>query len=188
MRIAIALGLALGLATIQPAQAQYRGSNSTGPYLSAALGAHYVDDDDTLEFDDAGSIGVQLGYRINDNVRAELEAEAVGADIDDSDDTLAIGRATFSLYYDFQSSDHVFVPYFGGGIGFGGVAIDDNQGDDEDLESEFTWHGEAGISFNINPYFAIVPSYRYTWIDNEEGVTEESVASHAVRLALRASF
>jgi opacity protein-like surface antigen len=188
MKTEIALSLALGLAAIQPASAQYAGSNPTGPYLGLALGAHYYDDDDAFEFDDGGSLGAQLGYRLNDNVRAELEAEATGADVDGTDDTLVIGRATFGLYYDFQSSDYVFVPYFGGAIGVAGVAIDDDRGEDEDLESELTWHGEAGISFNINPHFAIVPSYRYTWTDNGEGVTDNSVTSHAVRIGLRASF
>ena len=186
MKTEIAFGL--GLAAIQPANAQYSGSNPTGPYLGLALGAHYYDDDDAFEFEDGGSLGAELGYRINNNVRMQLDAEATGADVDDSDDTLVIGRATFSLYYDFQSNDHVFVPYFGGGLGIAGIAIDDDEGKDEDLESEFTWHGEAGISFNINPYFAIVPSYRYTWTDNSEGVTENNVTSHAVRIGLRASF
>lgn len=189
MKTQIALGLALGLAAIQPASAQYAGSNPTGPYLGLALGAHYYEDDDAFDFDTGGSLGAQLGYRMNDNLRLELEGEATGADVEGSaDDTLVIGRATVSLYYDLQNSDNILVPYFGGGIGIAGVAIDDDQGEDEDLESEFTWHGEAGISLNLNPHFAIVPSYRYTWTDNDEGVTADNVTSHAVRVGLRASF
>ena len=188
MKTEIALGLALGLVANQPASAFSTGSNPTGPYLGIGLGVHFYDDDDAFEFDDGGSLGAQLGYRLNDNLRAEIEGEATGAEVDGTDDTLVIGRATFGLYYDFQSSDHVFVPYFGGGIGVAGVAIDDDRGKDEDLESELTWHGEAGISFNINPYFAIVPSYRYTWTDNGEGVTDNNVTSHAARVSLRASF
>ena len=151
MKTEIALGLALGLVANQPASAFSTGSNPTGPYLGIGLGVHFYHDDDAFEFDDGGSLGAQLGYRLNDNLRAEIEGEATGAEVDGTDDTLVIGRATFGLYYDFQSSDHVFVPYFGGGIGVAGVAIDDDRGKDEDLESELTWHGEAGISFNIIP-------------------------------------
>lgn len=188
MKTPVALGLILGFAAIHPASAQSTGSNPTGFYLGAALGAHFYEDDDVADFDEGGSIGAQLGYRFSDNIRAELEGEATGADVDDSDDTLIIGRATLSLYYDFQSSDHLLVPYFGGGVGIAGIAIDDDEGKDEDLEDEFTWHAEAGLSFNITPHFAIVPSYRYTWTDNDQGVTADDVTSHAVRVGLRASF
>ena len=188
MRTDIALGLALGLAVAQTASAQSVGSNPTGPYLGAALGAHFYDDDDVADFEDGGSLGIQLGYRFSDNIRAEIEAEATGADVKDSDDTLAIGRATFGLYYDLRSSDHLLVPYFGGGLGIAGVAIDDDEGEDEDLEGEFTVHGEAGVSLNLNPYVAIVPSYRYTWTDDSSEVTADPVTSHAVRLGVRVSF
>ena len=188
MKTEIALGLALGLIAVQPAGAQSTGSNPTGPYLGAALGAHFYDDDDAFEFDNGGSLDAQLGYRVNDNIRLELEAGANGAEVENSDDTLVIGRATVGLYYDFQSSDHGIVPYIGGGIGIAGVAIDDDEGDDEDLEDEFTFHADAGVSLNLNPYFAIVPSYRYTWTDNSKDVTVDNVTSHAVRVGLRLSF
>lgn len=188
MKTEIALGLALGLIAVQSAGAQSVGSNPTGPYLGAALGAHFFDDDDAFDFDDGGSLDAQLGYRVNDNIRLELEAGAIGVDVEGSDDDLVIGRATVGLYYDFQSSDNGIVPYIGGGLGIAGVAIDDDDGDDEDLEGEFTFHADAGVSLNLNPYFAIVPSYRYTWIDNSEDVTANRLNSHAVRVGLRLSF
>lgn len=190
MKTEIALGLALGLIAIQPASAQYLGSNPAGPYIGAALGAQFVEDDDAFDYDDGGSIDVQLGYRANDNLRFELEAGALGADIENSfdDDTLVIGRATVGIYYDFQNSDNLVVPYIGAGIGVAGVAIDEDDVDDEDLESEFTWHADAGIALNFNPHIALVPSYRYTWVDNSADVTESSVNSHAVRVGLRLSF
>ncbi len=188
MKTEIAVGLALGLIALQPANAQSTGSNPTGPYLGAALGAHFYDDDDAFDFDTGGSIDAQLGYRVNDNIRIELEAGATGAEVENSDDTLVIGRATVGLYYDFQSSDNGIVPYIGGGLGIAGVAIDDDEGNDEDLEDEFTFHADAGVSLNLNPHFAIVPSYRYTWTDNSKDVTANSVSSHAVRVGLRLSF
>ena len=189
MKTEIALGLALGLIAIQPASAQNLGSNPTGPYIGAALGAQFFEDDDAFDYDDGGSIDVQLGYRANDNLRFELEAGALGADIENSfDDTLVIGRATVGIYYDFQNSDNIVVPYVGAGIGVAGVGIDVDDDDDVDLESEFTWHADAGVALNLNPYIAIVPSYRYTWVDDSAGVTDGSVTSHAARVGLRISF
>jgi opacity protein-like surface antigen len=47
---------------------------------------------------------------------------------------------------------------------------------------------EAGVSLNFNTYVAIVPSYRYTWVDGSSGVTEESLTSHSAQVGLRVSF
>lgn len=188
--LGLPLGMALGFAAIQPAYAQYAGSNPTGPYIGAALGLHYFDDDDAVDVDEGGSIDAQLGYRVNDNLRLELEAGAIGAEIDGSDDNLAIARATIGLYYDFLESDRGIVPYIGAGVGIAGVVIDEDDvdDDDEDLEEELTFHADAGVSLNLNPYFAIVPSYRYTWTDDSNGVTDGNITSHAVRVGLRLSF
>lgn len=188
MKTELAVGLVLCVAAFQQASAQSIGSNPTGPYLGGALGFQYFEDDDAADVDAGGSISAQFGYRFSDNIRTELEAEVIGAEVDNSDDTLALGRATLGLYYDLRSSDHLLVPYFGAGLGIAGVAIDDDEGDDEDLKSEFTWHGEAGVSLNLNSSFAIVPSYRYTWVDDSKDVTADPVTSHAFRVGLRLSF
>lgn len=191
MKSLIAHGLVLGLATALPATAQEAGSNPTGPYIGASLGYDYFDDDDDFEFDGGGTLGLQLGYRFSDNWRAELEGSATGAEIEDTnDDILGVARGTFSLYYDFQSSDHLLVPYVGGGLGIAGVVVDLEAVDDdeEDLESEFTWHAEAGLSVNVTPNFAIVPAYRYTWTDNSHDVTADNLQSHSFKVGARISF
>jgi opacity protein-like surface antigen len=192
MKTLIAHGIALGLAaTALPAAAQETGSNPTGPYIGAALGFEYYDDDDAADLDPGGSVSLQLGYRFTDNVRAELEGSVAGVGVNDSDDDiLAIARGTIGLYYDFQSSDHFLVPYIGGGLGIAGVGFDfdANEEDDDDFESEFTWHAEAGLSLNVTPHFAVVPAYRYTWTDNSNDVTADSLEGHAFRLGGRISF
>jgi len=198
MKIVIALGLGLGLVAIQPAAAQSEdsnsnaiGSNPTGPYLGAAVGLDYYNDNDAFEFDDGGTLALQLGYRFSDNWRAELEGGATIVDIDGAnDDVLGIGRLTLGLYYDFQSNDHLLVPYAGGGIGIAGVVVDLEgvDDDDEDVETEFTWHAEAGLSVNFNHHFALVPAYRYTWIDDSDNVTADNLEGHSFRLAARISF
>lgn len=185
------LGLILSLAAIQPAAAQSEGSNSSGIYLGAALGAQFFDSDDEVDLNDAGgSIDAQLGYRINDNLRIETELGLSVVGIDDSDDVLGVSRLTAGLYYDFQSSDNVIVPYIGGGLGIAGVNVidDDDEDPGDDAETEFTFHADAGVSVNLNPYVALVPSYRYTWTDNSNDVTGDNINSHAVRLGLRVSF
>lgn len=190
------LGLALGLAAIQPATAQSAdsdpaGSNSTGIYAGAAIGIHFFDEDDAVDLNDAGgSIDAQLGYRLNDNLRLEAELGINAVGVENSDDALAVTRLTAGLYYDFQSSDNVIVPYIGGGLGIAGVNVvdDDDEDGSDDAEAEFTFHADAGVSVNVNPYIALVPSYRYTWTDDSNDVTDDNVESHAVRLGLRVSF
>jgi opacity protein-like surface antigen len=191
MRTTVAFGLIFGLTAALPATAQEIGSNPTGPYLGAAIGADFYDDDDAFDFDDGGSLGVHLGYRFSDHWRAELEGGVTAAEINSfDDDVLGIVRGTIGLYYDFKSSDHLLVPYIGGGVGVAGVVIDRESvdDDDEEFEDEFTWHAEAGLSLNLNPHIAIVPSYRYTWTDNSNDLTDDNVTSHAARLGVRISF
>jgi opacity protein-like surface antigen len=193
MKTLITQGVFLGLAaaTALPAAAQDVGSNPTGPYIGAALGLEYYGDDDVAELDPGGSLSLQLGYRFSDNWRAELEGGVTGIGVEGSDDdVLAIARGTISAYYDFLSSDNLLVPYVGAGVGIAGVGFDfdDVDDDDEDFESELTWHAEAGLSLNVSPHFAIVPAYRYTWTDNSEDVTEDSLRGHAFRLGARVSF
>jgi len=191
MRPVIALGLFCSLATAMPAAAEHYGTNPRGPYIGATIGAEFFRDDDAFEFGDGASLGAQLGYRFSDHWRVELEGGVSAAEIEPfNDDLLGIARGTFGLYYDFQSSDHIIVPYIGGGIGIAGVVIDQDAVDDdeEDFENELTWHAEAGLSLNLNPFVAIVPSYRYTWIDNSNGITDDNITSHAARLGIRISF
>lgn len=188
MKNYVAIGLALAVAHAQPLSAQDGGDYSTGPYLGLALSADFYDDDDDIDFDVGGSLGLQAGYRMNEHLRTEFELSASGAEIDDSDDNLFVGRATVSVYYDIQSRKNLFAPYVGAGLGIAGVNISDDDDDDDDLDGEFTWHGEAGVSLNFNTYFAIVPSYRYTWVDDSSGVTEESLTSHSAQVGLRVSF
>lgn len=192
MKIAIASGLALGLIAVQPALAQSTGSNPNGLYFGGAAGLDYYDNDDNFDFDGGASLALQLGYRFSDNWRAQVEANLTGVNLDggDDDDVLGILRGTASLYYDFLSSDNLLVPYAGAGLGIAGVIVDleDVDDDDEDFEAEFTWHAEAGLSINFNEHFALVPAYRYTWIDDSENVTADNLEGHSFRLGARISF
>ncbi len=192
MKIAIASGLALGLIAVQPALAQSTGSNPSGPYFGGAVSFDYYQDDGDFDFDKGGSLALQLGYRFTDNWRTELEVRGGGVEIDgdDDDDILGIVNGTVSLYYDFLSSDNLLVPYAGAGLGIANVIVDlDNVDDDEEeFEPEFTWHAEAGLSVNFNEHFAIVPAYRYTWIDNSQNVTADNLESHSFRIGARISF
>lgn len=141
-------------------------------------------DDGELEFDPGFAIGGQLGY-IFGSVRAEAEIEYNEADIDkrngnNSSDTLEIIRGTGGLYFDFIGfSQSNILPYVGGGFGFAGVEL----GDDDD--TALTAHGEAGVSFAAASNFDVVFSYRFEWYDADVGGVDDDITAHQVRAGIR---
>lgn len=185
-----ATGLIASLLSVQIASAEERDSNPTGLYLGANLGYDHYNDDDFNDFEDAGSIGLQLGYRWNEHFRTEIELSGSGAELDNSDDILGYGRLTLGAYYDFLPTNQAFVPYVGGGVGTATVFLDSDGGDDGDEDDGGLWsvHGEAGLALNVNEHFAIVPSYRYTWVEDDTNLLEDDLTSHSFRVGARLSF
>ncbi len=186
--------LAISLVTtsfmsIQLAAAEERDNNPTGIYLGANIGAAFFDNDDVNKFDDGGvTLGAQLGYRWNDHIRTELELSGSAAGIDNSDDVLAFGGYNLNGFYDFLPPSEAFVPYIGAGIGYAAIELDSDNGDQDDA-GLLSLHGEVGLTMNVNEHFAIVPSYRYTVIEeDDEGILDDDLTSHAVRVGLRVSF
>jgi len=75
-------------------------------------------------------------------------------------------------------------PYVGGGLDL--ASIESSSGGND--ATNFTWHGEIGASFDLGPQLAIVPAYRFEWIDNDGLLSDDPVTSHAFRLGARFSF
>ncbi len=178
-----------GLMSIQLAAAEERDNNPTGIYLGANIGAAFFENDGINKFDDAGlSLGAQIGYRWNDHFRTELEIGGAASGVENSDDVIAYGSYNLNGFYDFLPPSEAFVPYVGAGIGYAAVALDSDNGDQDD-SGLLSLHGEVGLAMNVNEHFAIVPSYRYTVIEeDDEGILDDDLASHAVRVGLRVSF
>ncbi len=183
----IVAGLVASLVSVQAANADEKHDNPEGLYLGANIGAAFFNDDDINDFEDGGTLGVQLGYRWSDHFRTELELSGAAAEIDNSDEVVGYGRATLGAYYDLQPTSHFIVPYFGGGIGTTSVFLESDDGDDDD-NGLLSLHGEAGLTLNINEHFALVPSYRYTWVEDDTDILEDDLTSHAVRIGARISF
>ncbi len=182
-----AASLIAGFMSAQLAAAEERDSNPAGVYLGANIGYDKYGNDDVNDFGDGGSIGFQLGYRWNEHFRTELELSGSAAELDDSDDTFGYGRLTLGAYYDFLPTSQPFVPYLGAGIGTSTVYLESDSGD-EDTNDLLSLHGEAGLTLNVNEHFAIVPSYRYTWVEDETLLLDDDLTSHSFRVGARLSF
>ena len=194
---------ALLLSNAQASAEQYE----RGPYVGISAGYLGVSDldgdvsgtDVDVEYDDGFAIGLQLGFK-QWVWRAEAEFEygrsgyengeisGVNFDIDGDFD---IFRWTASIYYDFDGILTKFIPYFGGGLGAAYVDVDEVtvgavtvEGDDEVY---FTAHGEAGVSFEINPELDIVPAYRFIYVDTGGNGFDDDTA-HLFKLGLRYAF
>lgn len=140
------------------------------------------DGDVDIDFDTGYVVGGLLGYRFGD-FRTEAELNYQETEANDFVD-VEILRYTAGLYYDIAAFPLPITPYIGGGLGL--ASIDSDGGGND--ETNFTWHGEVGGSLYLGDQLAIVPAYRYEWIDNDGLVSDDPVTSHAFRLGLRLSF
>lgn len=177
---ASALGFSL---LVGPAAAQ---ELPGGLYVSGIVGVQFFSDNEDgnvdIDFDTGYVVGGLVGFRFGD-ARAEAELNYQETEANDVVD-VEILRYTAGVYYDFTTLQLPVTPYVGGGLGL--ASIDATGGGND--ETNFTWHGEIGGSFNLGPQLAIVPAYRYEWIDDSGLVSDDPVTSHAIRLGARLSF
>jgi opacity protein-like surface antigen len=131
----------------------------------------------------------ELGYGNveNDRVtRSGIGTTEVGGDID-------MYSLTGAVYYDLPV-DFVVKPYIGAGAGIvhqrnsrpattiGGATLP--AGDDS---TDLTAFGEIGLSYQLTPTMALVPSYRYQWINDGQNGLDDS-GMHVAKLGLRYGF
>lgn len=193
---ASAAALAISAAAAAPALAK------DGLYIAPSLGLLVPQSQDfdggKVEFDNGWTLGAAAGYRFGQfRVEGELAyGELSGGDIRvgnaeasfDADQTLFSG--TLAGYYDFGLDG--IQPYVGAGIGFLSADTDNVTVlgiDSGDLGSDtnLTLFGEAGVAIPVADNLAIVPSYRYLWVnDGEDGV--DNSTAHNFRVALRVGF
>ncbi|QJE73540.1 porin family protein [Aerophototrophica crusticola] len=197
---ATAAALAISAAAAVPALAK------DGFYVAPSLGLlvpqsqDYDDGVDTgkVEFDNGWTIGAAAGYRFGQfRVEGELAyGEVSGGDFTfngakssfDAEQTLFSG--TLAGYYDFGADG--IQPYVGGGIGFLSADIENvsalgiNAGD-LGSDTNLTLFGEAGVAIPVGENLAIVPSYRYIWVD-DGGDGFDNNTAHNFRVALRVGF
>ena len=125
-----------------------------GLYLRGDLGWSFLewsggDDDSALNF------GGGVGYRFNDNMRADVTADWAGdynvAPGADMSTTTVLGN----LYFDW-ANDSAFTPYVGAGVGYG-WADDTPSGND----SGIAYGLAAGVSMGLTDKVDLDVGYRF---------------------------
>jgi opacity protein-like surface antigen len=56
-----------------------------------------------------------------------------------------------------------------------------------DSDTYFTAHGEAGVSIALNDQLAVVPAYRYLWLNSGEAGFDDDTA-HLFKVGVRFAF
>ena len=185
------------------------------PYISVQAGGAFLQDSDAgivdnISFDPGFYGALAVGYDFGERYsHARLEAEAAYRQnhVDDVDflgkTRGAYGRAytasfLLNAYYEYQNPTPV-KPFIMGGFGFAWGEIEKLKSvgdvtiiDDDDFQ--FAYQGGAGVSFDINPSFALDVGYKFfTTTDfqfkNEIGQDADfSYQSHTGYLGLRYTF
>lgn len=205
--IAAAALLSLGAlaAASSPANAQVYVSGSLGLLMPQDIDASGTGFAGSAELDNGVGLNVAVGYRFPFNVRVEGEfgyynsslnkitVTGVGSTpVSGGDIDLLAGTA--NAFYDFKTGT-MFTPYLGGGIGFVHEKISDSTVTGVAIaggsSTEFLWQLEGGVSIDVTPHMAIVPSYRYLHINDGGtfgGVTVDDTSAHLFKIGLRYTF
>lgn len=130
-----------------------------------------------VDYDAGLRLGGYVGYRISPNVRMQIDAsytladaantlDVNGIEVANSDQETTITSGTVGVFLDFWPIANV-VPYVGVGVGIAKVDVDlDFEGGvGDNKQTVLTAFGETGLSFDLTPSLAIVPSARISWLN-----------------------
>lgn len=187
------------LAIAAPAQAQSQDKSFlNGFYFSLNGGGNFLTDSDIddgsiidsdAEFDPGFAVRAAVGRRIWDGLRVELEFNYASAEFDElvfagllsgagEGDIRAFG-AHANLIYDIKTGTR-FIPYFGGGVGYSRISLDDitvlgvdfADGGDDTISFNIT----AGLNYAITERVAIGVNYRFFRLVGEADFVSEPAA------------
>ena len=196
----------------------YVGVHGSIPFVtdSSVRGNPLADD---LEYDSGYGYGASLGYRpeveggLLRNMRIEAEWHKQQSDIDKVQNPLgaslngngdvSVNAYMLNVFFDatFRDDDlrQAFTPYFGGGVGFANIELDDTQaslgagGDEDDV---LAFQAMAGISYapEFMPHTEWTLGYRYFTTQDAEfsyvsgGSYKVEYDSHNVEAGVRFLF
>jgi opacity protein-like surface antigen len=189
------------------AQGMY-GSPEDGFYLELAAGyAQFTDNDRDIgggieagvEYGPGFEVRGQAGYKFS-YFRAGVELQYAQTNFDalsvagmgiDADGSPSVWRTTVNGYFDLDNQSR-FTPYAGGGLGLAFVSGDEISagGVTYDLEDEtvFTFNVDAGVAIDLNETIALVPAYRYVWLDTGSSEWFDNDTAHIGEVGLRFRF
>lgn len=148
-----------------------------GLYLRADVGWSFLEwsggDDD-----DAFTVGGGVGYRFNDNIRADVRFDyggeysvAPGAD-------MSVSTVLGNLYFDIPT-ETAFTPYVGAGVGYGWASID-NDNDEDGLAYGLM----AGVGVDLTDNVTLDVGYRF----RDVMVSGSDPMEHQILTGLRFEF
>lgn len=164
-----AMGLAAGLFTAAPAQAQSALPEPNTFDITPFIGFGTGFGDEALDpFNPSSSflLGVAVGYNFTTNLSIEGELGII-PDINGDTNNVDLGITTFSAngVYHFDTQTKV-VPYATFGIGFGNASLD-IEGVDDDSNTEFLFNLGGGVKYPLNDKFGVRGDVRYFSINDE---------------------
>jgi opacity protein-like surface antigen len=152
-------------------------SEAMGLYLRGDLGWSFLDwsggDDDS-----AFSVGGGVGYRFNDNMRADVTVDWAGQYDVAPGANMSTTTVLGNLYFDW-ANDSAFTPYLGAGLGYGWVN-DTPSGD----ESGFAYGLAAGVAMTLTDSVDLDVGYRF----RDTLISGPDPQEHILSAGIRFSF
>jgi opacity protein-like surface antigen len=152
-------------------------TEAMGLYLRADAGVSFLEwsggDDDV-----GGVFGGGIGYRYNDNMRADITVDWAGKYDVAPGASMSTVTVLGNLYYDF-ANDSAFTPYIGAGAGYGWVNSTPTGN-----ESGLAVNLAAGVAVDLTQNIALDVGYRF----RDTFISGANPIEHQVTAGLRFSF
>lgn len=152
-------------------------TEAMGLYLRADAGVSFLQwsggDDDT-----GAVFGGGIGYRYNDNMRADITVDWAGKYDVAPGAKMSTTTVLGNLYYDF-ANESAFTPYIGAGAGYGWV-----RNTPTGNENGFALGLTAGVAVDLTQNIALDVGYRF----RDTFISGPDSKEHQVTAGLRFSF
>lgn len=167
-----------GMAKAADLGAPVTDSEAMGLYLRGDAGMSFLTwnggDDDT-----AWALGGGVGYRYNDNMRADITVDWSGKYDVGGASKMSNTTVLGNLYYDFANSSAI-TPYVGAGLGYGWVSNTPLNGN----QSGLAFGLAAGASIDLTQNVALDVGYRF----RDTMIKGANPLEHQIMAGVRFSF
>ncbi len=107
-----------------------------------------------------GSLRAEAEVKLYQDLDSNYESHTIDDDVYSSEATLKNKSFMLNVYYDIDTGTK-FTPYFGGGIGYSRMKVEDNTIDYSKSFNQFAWQIGGGVSYAVNDKASVDFGYRY---------------------------
>lgn len=159
-------------------------SDATGVYVRGDLSGAQHKMSGNKRLHTSPSYGVGVGYKFDQNVRADVNLKLLNSKLSSSKVKSKVGFV--NGYYDFKN-DSIFTPYVTAGVGIAKNTVKGN-GLTTKSRTNFAWNAGLGSKINMTSNIDLDVSYKYAGLGKAVKVATNKLHAHEVAAGVIYNF